>query len=67
MREKKEEILGLFDLPELSRVSRNRNLTYIKNFYAILEDDALFKEQILDRCRGGDRLEQMIGPQVDGP
>ena len=67
VREKKEEILGLFDLPELSRVSRNRNLTYIKNFYAILEDDALFKEQILDRCRGGDRLEQMIGPQVDGP
>lgn len=67
VREKKEEILALFDLPELSRLSRKRNLNYIKAFYAILEDDELFQEQILDRCRGLDRLEQMIGPQVDGP
>ena len=67
VRDKKVEILALFDLPELSRVSRNRNLTYIKRFYAILEDEALFREQVLDRCRGRDRLEQMTGPQVDGP
>jgi len=65
--EKKDEILALFDLPELSRVSRSRNVAYIEKFYEILEDKTLFQEQVLDRCRGRDRLEAMTGPQVDGP
>mgnify|MGYP001819200908 FL=1 len=62
--DKKDEIFALFDsTPELSRFSRNRNLTYIKKFYAILEDPALLQEQVLDRCRGRDRLEEMLNAE----
>jgi hypothetical protein len=60
MLSKKDEILHLFrSQKELSRLSRNRNLTYLRKFFAILEDDALRQELILDRCRGRDRLEAM--------
>ena len=64
---KKDEILALFELPGLNRNSRNRNIDYIRKYYAILEDKALFQELILDRCRGRELLEAMTGPQVDGP
>jgi hypothetical protein len=64
--EKKQDILELFtNTPELSRISRNRNVTYIKNFYAILEDPKLFREQVLDRCRGRDRLEAMTSTEAE--
>ena len=59
--EKKQEILALYqEQPELSRISRNRNLSYIKKFYAILEDEVAFKNQVLDRCRGADHLKAMM-------
>ena len=61
MLSKKEEILDLFrKQPELSRRSRNSNLRYVMEFFAILEDQRVFKEQILDRCRGADRLDAMM-------
>lgn len=64
--DKKRDILALFDsTPELSRISRNRNVTYIKKFYAILEDPALYKELVLDRCRGREKLEEMMNPEVE--
>ena len=64
--EKKEEIFALFEnTPELSRISRNRNVPYIKKFYAILEDPGLFQELILDRCRGREKLEEMMNPEPD--
>jgi len=57
---KKDEILALYrDMPELSRQSRNRTLGYIKNYFAILEDKAKLKTQVLDRCRGREQLEEM--------
>lgn len=60
---KKEEIFALFDnTPELSRISRNRNVNFIKKFYAVLEDPVLFKELVLDRCRGRNLLEEMTNP-----
>ena len=60
---KKQEIIDLFrNQPELSRLSRNRNVSYVKKFYAILEDEALLREQVLDRCRGRERLEAMMAP-----
>ena len=66
MLEKKAEILSLFkNQPELSRQSRNRNLTYIKQFYAILEDEQLFQEFILDRCRGRNLLEEMMAEEAE--
>ena len=60
MLSKKEEILALFEHPELSRLSRNRNLSYVKRFFAILEDEYAFREQVLDRCRGASLLEEMM-------
>ena len=61
MLSKKTEILTLFrELKELSRLSRNRNIAYVKKFYAILEDEALFEEMVLDRCRGRDMLDAMM-------
>jgi hypothetical protein len=66
MFEKKEEILALYKTqPDLSRLSRNRNLSYIKQFYAILEDEALFKELVLDRCRGSNLLEEMMAEEAE--
>jgi hypothetical protein len=64
--EKKSEIFDLFDsTPELSRISRNRNLTYIKKFYAILEDPLTFRAQVLDRCRGRGRLDAMMNAEAE--
>ncbi len=40
-------------------------MKYIKKFYAILEDPVLLKEQILDRCRGSDRLKEMMGDESE--
>ena len=66
MLEKKAEILALYqDQPDLSRQSRNRNLAYIKQFYAILEDEKLFQELILDRCRGSRLLEEMLAEEEE--
>ena len=60
---KKEEILALFEHPDLSRLSRNRNLSYLKKFFAILEDKDDFREQVIDRCRGADLLEEMMAEE----
>ncbi len=58
---KKDEIVALYQtMPELSRLSRNRTVAYVKKFFAILEDEAKLKAQVLDRCRGRDRLEAML-------
>ena len=58
---KKQEVIDLFrNQRELSRLSRTRNINYIRKFYAILEDENALKEQVLDRCRGRDRLESMM-------
>lgn len=65
MLSKKDEILELFQSQEdLSRLTRNRSLSYVKNFFAILEDDALFKEEVLDRCRGRERLQAMMDAEA---
>jgi hypothetical protein len=64
--EKKDEILALFDrTPELNRFSRKRNVNYIKEFYAILESPTMLQEQVLDRCRGRDLLEEMMNVEPE--
>jgi len=61
MLSKKEEILALYEtLPELSRLSRNRSVAYVKKFFAILEDEDKLRVQVLDRCRGRDRLDAIL-------
>ena len=68
MLSKKTEILALFtELKELSRLSRNRNLSYVKKFFAILEDEAMFRELVLDRCRGQELLEAMTAGEIESP
>ena len=61
---KKDEIIALYEThPELSRLSRNRNVAYVKKFFAMLEDKVQFKEQVLDRCRGAKLLEEMMAEE----
>lgn len=63
---KKDEILALYEShPELSRLSRSRTVSYVKRFFAILEDETLFQQEVLDRCRGADLLEEMMAEDVE--
>ncbi len=63
---KKDEIVSLYaKQPDLSRVTRKRTVRYIREFFAILEDRKQFKEQVLDRCRGADRLQQMLDAEAE--
>lgn len=63
---KKDEILALYEThPELSRLSRSRTVSYVKRFFAILEDETLFQQEVLDRCRGADLLEEMMAEDVE--
>jgi len=64
-RAKREQILGLFrDNEELSRLRRARTLAYLEEFFDTLDDEDRFREQILDRCRGQDRLDAMLADPV---
>lgn len=64
MLSKKDEIIALYEeMPELSRLSRNRSLGYVNNYFAILEDEAKFKTQVLDRCRGREQLEELMAAE----
>jgi len=66
MLSKKDEIIALFEMnKDLSRLTRNRSVAYVNNFFAILEDEASFKEEVLDRCRGRDRLEIMLAAEEE--
>jgi hypothetical protein len=63
---KKGEILALFqNQKELSRNSRNLNLNYLKKYFAMLEDERSFQTQVLDQCRGRDRLEALMTPEAE--
>ncbi len=62
---KKAEILALFEgTPELSRLSRNRSIGYIRDYFAILEDEAKLKRQVLERCRGREQLEEILAEEA---
>lgn len=66
MLSKKEEILALFQTQaDLSRLTRNRSVSYVMEFFEILEDETLFKEKVLDRCRGQDRLDKMLAAEAE--
>lgn len=65
MQSKREEILALFtETPELSRLSRNRNLAYVKRFYALLDDPHEVEEKLVGQCRGRDTLEEMMAEEA---
>lgn len=67
MLSKKAEIIELYgSMPELSRLSRNRTLGYVKKYFAILEDETKLKTQVLDRCRGKEQLAEMMTEEAAG-
>lgn len=62
---KKKEIIALYEkAPELSRLTRSRTVSYVRKFFAILEDKADFKEQVLDRCRGRELLDASLDEEA---
>ncbi len=66
MLSKKDEIIALYELnKDLSRLTRNRSVGYVKKFFAILEDEVSLKEQVLDRCRGRERLDAMLAGETE--
>lgn len=66
MLSKKDEIIALYETNEdLSRLTRGRSVTYVKKFFEILEDEADFQEEVLDRCRGRDRLDAMLADEAE--
>lgn len=52
---KRSEIMALIeDTEELSRLSVGRLRKYLKEYFELLEDDALYQTEVIDRCRGLD-------------
>jgi len=51
--EKKPEIMALFENDvHLSNSSRKRAISYLEDFYEVLDDPKRFKREITDKCRG---------------
>jgi hypothetical protein len=66
MLSKKDEIMALFETQEdLSRLTRSRSIGYVRKFFEILEDGPSFNEEVLDRCRGQDRLDAMLAAEAE--
>ena len=66
MLSKKDEIIALYETQEdLSRLTRKQSVAYVKKFFDILEDGAKLQEQILDRCRGRERLDAMLAEESE--
>ncbi len=66
MLSKKAEVLALFETQaDLSRLTRNRTVSYVKKFFALLEDEAMFKQEVLDRCRGRELLDEMLAAEAE--
>jgi hypothetical protein len=58
---KREEILALFrNSAELDDKLKEKSIDYIEEFYEILASPERRFEEIDERCRGGDLLEQML-------
>jgi len=61
---KREEIMALFDATEeLSRLSRNRTNNYLGKYFDYLEDREKIDKLIVGRCRGLERLEEMMAEE----
>jgi hypothetical protein len=66
MLSRKAEVIELFETQkDLSRMTRKKSLNYVKQFFSILEDETLFKTEVLDRCRGRERLDAMLAAEAE--
>lgn len=58
---KRQEILDLFaNTKELESRRKKKTLRYIEEFFEILDDPKKRQKQIYDRCRGQDKLDEML-------
>jgi len=61
MRSKREAITALFEnTKELEQKRKKKTLAFIDEFYEILDDPKKFKTEILGRCRGQDKLDELL-------
>lgn len=68
LQSKREEILDLYRRSEeLSGLRKSRTLAYLQQFFDILDSESKTREQIIDRCRGQQRLDTMKADPVKGP
>ncbi len=58
---KRQEILDLFaNTKELESRTKKRTLKYIEQFFEVLDDTKKRQKQLYDRCRGKDKLDEML-------
>ncbi len=58
---KRQEIIGLFaNTRELEPRTKEKTLKYIEDFFEVLDDPRKRKKQLYDRCRGQDKLDEML-------
>jgi hypothetical protein len=61
---KREEIMALFsETEELSRLSMNRSRRFLSKYFDVLEDKDKTDMEIVGRCRGMDRLEELLAEE----
>jgi hypothetical protein len=58
---KRDEILNLYAETELLEArSKASTLRYVEEFFELLDDEKRVKKEIVGRCRGSDKLEEML-------
>jgi len=66
-RSKRGEIMDLYrGMEELERLKKSGTLKYLQQFFDILDSESAIKEQIVDRCRGQERLDAMHDDPLRG-
>jgi hypothetical protein len=48
---------------EFSRFSKTRVTKYLNKFYEILDDREALNTKVIDRCRGGDKLLELMAKE----
>lgn len=62
---KREEILSLFEhQEELSNFSKRSARFYLTKYFDLLENQKKFNKEVIDRCRGKGRLEELIAERM---
>jgi len=64
IRSKREEIMALInETEELSSFSKTRVTRYLTKFYKILDDSKALNSKVIDRCRGRDKLLELMAKE----
>lgn len=58
---KRQEILDLFaNTKELEQRTKKKTLKYVNEFFEVLDDPKKRQKELYDRCRGQDKLDEML-------